>query len=704
MGQDGLAHLTLAIENVHCANCIGKIERTLANDPAIRTARVNLSTKRLTLAWTGDATEADRLAGIVATIGYPVRPFAEQQKTDEQERFLLLCLAVAGFAAGNIMLLSFALWMTDSTEMGMAMRSFMHWISAAIAIPTVLFAGRPFFGSALSVLKKGHTNMDVPISVGIILTTGISIFETLQHGEHAYFDSVVMLIFFLLIGRYLDYRARQKARTAASDLLQMMAGTSIVLEEGKARAIAIRDIRPDMTLQIAMGERIPVDGVILQGSSTLDTSLITGETLPVAASVGTQVYSGMLNMNAPVLMKASKLADDSLLGEVVRLMEKAEQNQSAYVRLADRAARLYTPVVHALAALTFAGWLLAGMSWQPALLIAATVLIITCPCALGLAVPVVQVVATGELMKRGVMVKSGDALERLALIDTLLLDKTGTLTLGQPDLTGGTYTEADLKLAASMATHSRHPLSRAICRAYAGELLPLAVQEHAGAGLSAAHEGCNIRLGSRAWCSLSAEQTDDALELWLAKEGAAPVRFTFADQLRTDAAETLAALRKSGLQLELLSGDRQGVVASIAKQLGLEAASGELKPAEKYARLEALRAQGRRIGMIGDGLNDAPTLAHADVSISPASALDVVQNTADIVFLGSQLAPVHTTLCAARKAQRLVKQNFTLAVLYNMIAIPAAMAGLVTPAIAALAMSGSSLLVIGNALRLKRKL
>ncbi len=704
--SDGLQHLTLAVDNVSCANCIKKIERTLAADPVVKAARVNLSTKRLTLAWQGEAAYADVLARQVQELGYPVVPFA-QSKPDESDKFLLMCMAVAGFSAGNIMLLSFALWMTDNASMGEGMRAFMHWMSALIAIPTVLFSGRPFFRSALAVLRKGHTNMDVPISVGIILTTGISIHETLIRGEHAYFDSVVMLIFFLLVGRYLDHRARQRARVAASELMQMMAGSATIIEaDGTYRVLAIRDLAPGMTLQVAMGERIAADGLVTRGKGHVDCSLITGETIPQTVSSGTQVFSGMLNMDAPLEVQVSRPADNSLLGEIVRLMEKAEQSQSAYVRLADRAARLYTPVVHLLALLTFLGWITVGaLAWQPALLIAATVLIITCPCALGLAVPVVQVVASGELMKRGVMLKSGDALERLAAIDTLLLDKTGTLTLGQPDLTGGTYTPADLQLAASMASQSRHPLSQAVVRAarQAGLALdPLEVSEHPGEGLASSSNGRSLRLGRRSWCHVTAESQDEQTELWLAKEGAAPVRFVFADQLRVDAKEVVAELQKAGLSLELLSGDRSGVTAAIAGQLGIAKAVGELKPADKYSRVEELRKQGHKIGMVGDGLNDAPTLAYADISLSPASALDMVQNTADLVFMGTRLLSVLTALQMARRAKVAVMQNFVMSVLYNIIAIPVAMAGYVTPAVAALAMSGSSIIVIVNALRLKR--
>lgn len=695
----GLQHLMLAVEGIHCHNCIGRIERTLAADSTVREARLNFSTRRLSLIWQGAREQADGFAQQIESLGYKVQAFEPKKAASAQhdeEKHLLLCTAVAGFASGNIMLLSFALWSTTGAEMGEGMRALMHWIGAMIAIPTALFSGRPFFKSALNALRHGRTNMDVPISVGVVLTLGISIFQTLRLADHAYFDAVVMLLFFLLIGRYLDHRARAHARAAATDLLALMSGTATVLQEGKPVAMPIGELRPGMLVQLALGERVPADGVLKSGPTSLDASVLTGETLPQTAQMGQLVPSGLLNVGAPVLLEVSKPAEDSLLADIVRLMEKAEQGQARYVRLADRAARLYTPVVHTLAALAFVYWYVwAGLAGPEALMIAATVLIITCPCALGLVVPVVQVLATGLLLRRGVMVKAGDAFERLAAIDTLLLDKTGTLTRGQPELVG-TPDAALLRKAASLAVHSRHPLAQALVRAYTGPHDDPQVTEHPGEGLSTA----NQKLGSRSFVSASGDG-DSQLELWFAEGAAAPIRFTFADQLRSDAADALARLSALGLKLQLLSGDRPEVVAEIAKGLPLEQAEGALKPADKLARLQQLQAGGRKVGMMGDGLNDAPVLAAADVSLAPSSALEIAQNAADIVFTGEKLGPVVFALRVARFSQRLVKENFALAILYNAVAIPYAFMGHVTPLGAAIAMSLSSIIVIANSFRLK---
>lgn len=701
--------LYLSVEGVHCAGCIHKIESALLKFPEVAQARLNFSTKRLHLAWNGAEDMADRFTRTVSDLGYRVTPFdpdAAMRRDDGHTRFLLLCLGVAGFAAGNIMLMSFALWTTSTATMGPAMRDFLHLVSALIAVPTVVFSGRPFFLSAWKALSSRRTNMDVPISVGLILTTGMSCFELLNHGEHVYFDSVVMLTFFLLIGRYLDDLARSSARRAAGDLIAMMAGAASVVENGKIKSVLIRELREGMTASVAMGERIPADGVVESGASEIDCSLVTGETLPQPVGPGDPVYGGTVNMAAPLLVKIRRQAEDSLLGEIIRLMEKAEQGQARYVRIADRAAKLYTPVVHALALLAFLGWIfIGGLAWQPALMIAVTVLIITCPCALALAVPVVQVLAVSRLMRRGIMVKGGDVLERLAGVDTVIFDKTGTLTLGHPALVNGAeIAPQDIQLAASLAARSRHPLSRALTQAYKGDLLDIDVREIPGAGLEAVVQGRRVRLGSRDWCGLADDGAlRDTLEIVLAKEGAEPILFFFRDQPRSDAADVVHELEGRGIKVMLLSGDCSGIVENIARDLGIAQRQGQMTPDGKYKILEDLHAAGHRVLMVGDGLNDAPVLAGADVSMSPSTAIGMAQNAAQIVFTGEALAPVITAIDTARFSQKLVRQNFIMTILYNLIAVPVAVAGFVTPLVAAVAMSLSSLCVTLNAFRLRRR-
>ena len=699
--------LSLLVKGIHCASCIQLIENALHNQKEVIFARVNMSTERLTITWKGKKERADALATIVKKLGYQVKicdATNHHEGSSPQESFLLRCIAISGFSMGNLMMISIALWSSDMKTMGMATQDFFHLISAIIALPTILYAGSPFFYSAWSVLKERHTNMDVPISLAVILASSMSVIEALNHGEHVYFDSAIMLLFFLLIGRYLDIRAKGKARKSAQDLLSMLHGTATILDNNNntSSVIPIRSLREGMIVFVAVGENIPADGVVSQGATELDMSLITGETLPHPVKKGDKVFAGTTNLATPIQLTVSKASDSSLLSDIVKLMEKAEQNQSHYVRLADKAAKLYTPIVHTLGLLTFLGWwLIMKQPWQPSLLHAITVLIITCPCALGLAVPVVQVLASSRLMQKAILLKSGDALEKLSTIDTVVFDKTGTLTIGKPSLQQGHHTQKELQLAASLASHSKHPLSKALYHTYDDKLLNIQhIEEIAGKGIQATIDGKIVKLGNKEWCGDTSEDNSPALELWLAQEEKKPIKFTFSDSLRSDAKQVIEKFQHANIQTILLSGDRKEAVTHIAHTLGIQQQHAKFSPTEKCHFLETLKKHGSHILMVGDGLNDAPSLATADISISPSTAMDITQNTADIVFQGEKLSPIIHAWETAKNANRLVKQNFTLAVLYNLIAIPLAVTGHVTPLIAAIAMSSSSLIVICNSFRL----
>jgi len=717
----GVSRVDLVVEGLHCAACVWLIETVLSRQPGVVSARVNMTTRRLALAWRPGETGAEALVGVVARLGYRLVPFDAGRIDGERKRRegeLVRAMAVAGFAAGNVMLLSVSVWAGASQGMGPATRDLLHWISALVAMPAIAYAGRPFFRSALSVLRMGRTNMDVPISIGVLLATAMSLYQTARGAEHAYFDSAIGLLFFLLVGRYLDLLARGRARSAAEHLLALGGAAVTVIEPGGGRRLlAPSRVEPGMTVLVAAGERVGCDGSIAGGTSEIDTSLIDGESLPKPAGPGTQVFAGTLNLSAPVTVTVAAVGDRTLLAEIARLIEAAEQQRGRYVALADRVARLYAPVVHSLALITFLGWwLAAGAAWQEALLIAIAVLIITCPCALALAVPVVQVIASGRLLRRGILVKSGTALERLAGADTVVFDKTGTLTRGRPRLVRPAGEPPDreaLALAASLAAASRHPLARALVRAAEAEGVVVTpagdVREIPGAGLERATPEGGVRLGSRAFAVPRGRDTAAAVEgdapgpeLWLSRPGALPVRFAFADELREDAGQVVAALRGRGFAVELLSGDRAPVAAAVAAEAGIEAWRAGCAPADKVRRLQELAGGGSRVLMVGDGLNDAPALAAAGVSLSPATAVDVSQTAADLVFQGDRLEPVLEALGVARRARSLVRENLALALLYNVTTIPLAMAGLVTPLIAAVAMSTSSLVVIVNALRLNR--
>lgn len=703
--ESGANLLHLMVEGIHCGACVRRIERRLAALGGLELARVNFTTRRLTLRWQGAPARANRLARAVTELGYGVVPFdPERLKAldSRSETELLRCLAVAGFAASNVMLLAVSVWAGHAYAMGEATRTLFHWFEALIALPAIAYSGRPFFRSALQALRAGHTNMDVPISVAVLLTPAMSLFETVRGGDHAYFDSAVTLLFFLLVGRYLDQRARSTARSAAERLLALGAtAVTLVLPDGRTRSVRPEQLEAGQEILVAAGERVGVDGAVLEGHSEIDTSLITGETVPQRAAPGGRVFAGTLNLAAPLRLQVRAVGDGTLLAEIVRLLELAEQRRSRFVALADRVARAYAPVVHGLAFLTFLGWtLLVGAPWQTALLYAIAVLIITCPCALGLAVPAVQVLASGRLLQGGILLKSATALERFARADTVVFDKTGTLTSGRLKLDRGTGDTEALAAAAGMAKTSRHPLARALAAAAPSAAALDGVEEVPGHGLRWRSIDGEWRLGRRDWAAAIAEDEAIGAELWFARPGRAPARFGFVDELREDASAVVAELQRRGYGVALLSGDRETTVRALARELGIADWEAGCLPADKTARLEALARAGRKVLMMGDGLNDAPALAAAHVSLSPSTAVDIAQTTADAVFQGQRLAPVLEVIDVAQRAERLVRQNIALSFGYNVFTVPLAVLGFVTPLVAAIAMSTSSIVVVLNSLRL----
>jgi Cu2+-exporting ATPase len=697
---------TLAVENMHCGGCIRSVERALTGLPDVVSARANLSQRRVSIETRHPAATEEPYVAALASAGFKAAPLADVRpdaaKVDDAD--LIRRLGVAGFAAANIMLMSVAVWSGQAQDMPASLITLFHWLSAMIAIPAVAYAGRPFFVSAKGALSAGRLNMDVPISLGVLLATGMSLYQTARGLDHVYFDAAVTLLFFLLIGRALDQRMRSRATAAAQNLLgARVAAATLINADGTAERIATRAIEPGMRILVAAGERIPVDAHLRAGESEIDESLITGESRPRHVRGDDRLYAGTINLSGAIEVEAAAREDGSLIAEIARLMATAEQGRSRYVRLADRAAALYAPAVHVLGLATFLTWMARGNGWEPALEAAIAVLIITCPCALALAVPVTQVVAAGRLFRKGILVKAADGLERLAAIDTVVLDKTGTLTLGEPRLSAAeTIPDDRLELAASLAVASRHPYARAIVRAAEQRGLRIApaadVTESAGAGLTAVVTGREVRLGSARHCGLEAGEGDSAT-LWLRDGDRAPLAFPLADPLRRDAHAVIEALKAQGLAVEVLSGDRAEPVAEAARAVGIATWRAGVRPDEKIARIEALKREGRHPLMVGDGLNDAPALAAGHASLSPSTAADISQTTADAIFQGEALSPVLETLAVARATQRRSIENFAIAIGYNVFFVPLAMLGLLTPLIAAIAMSASSIVVTANALR-----
>jgi Cu2+-exporting ATPase len=695
-------NIVLSLPSIHCAACISGVEGVLGATEGVKGARVNLTLKRAQVEAGSDIT-ADDLVEVLESAGYEAHELdttaLRATETDKAGRDLLMRLAVSGFAMMNVMLLSVAVW---SGAEGPT-RDMFHWISAAIALPTIGFSAQPFFRHAWTALRAGRLNMDVPISLAILLAVATSLWETSLSGEHAYFDAAITLTFFLLAGRYLDHRTRSAARSAAEELAALeVPRVSRITDDGEEQiamsALAVGDL-----IRVRPGGRMPVDGEIVDGQSELDRSLLTGETRPIYAGPGATISAGEVNLTGPLTIRASAVGRDTSLHRMADLVAIAESGRSRYTSLADKAAKLYAPGVHILSALAFLGWYFYTFDLRTALNIAAAVLIITCPCALGLAVPAVTTAASGRLFRKGLLIKDATALERMAQVDTVVFDKTGTLTAGAPEVTNlGDHSRQNLGITLALAEGSSHPLSQSLAKAISAAGVPAAkvteITEVPGHGTEGRWKGRTVRLGRAIWVGGGDSHETCA---WLRVGDTVADPFRFADQIRDGAEGLVSKLQADGFDVVLMSGDTTPAVEAFAARLGISRWIAEALPQDKAAKVADLTEQGRKVLMVGDGLNDTAALAGAHASISPASALDAARVASDVVLLGNSLEPISDALSTSRKAIRRIRQNFSIATWYNIIAVPLAVAGLCSPLIAALAMSSSSITVSLNALRLR---
>ena len=695
--EQGVQQLQFMVEGVHCAACMARIEGAMNHVDGVEQARLNLSTKRLTLTWKGPLTIAENAVSAANKAGYgltPYDPVILERKADADERFLLKCVAVAGFASMNVMLLSVSLWAGAGGET----RMFFQWISALIVLPALTYAGRPYFYAAYNGITHKRLGMDVPISVALILTSAISLYDTVVGAGETYFESAIMLLFFLLIGRYLEARVKGRSRNAAEHLLGLQhTFVAVQGEDGKVMLTQSAEVPLGSIVLWRQGERLGVDGILESESASADTSVLTGESLPRSVRKHEAVQAGLVNRGASVTVKTTAVGQGTVLAELARLVDNATTVKNAYTRLADRISRSYAPLVHTLALATFTVCMLVGIDGHESVLRAAAVLIVTCPCALALAVPTVQVALMGRMLRSGIILKSGEALEKLATITHVILDKTGTLTLGKPRLMGG-GSEAQRKLAARMAIHSQHPLSVAL--AHHGEVVtPLPdVEEIAGKGLKAVYKGETLLLGSAKLCGVKEpKDMPDVPRVWFAQGSKTPVMFTFDDPLRADAVAAVEALRRLEINVQVLSGDRTETVETVAANVGIHGFEGEATPQRKQEVLAKMARQGCVTMMVGDGLNDAPSLALAPVGVSFGQASDLAKLSADVILQRENLMALPLLVKLAQKAKRAVWQNVSISLAYNMVTIPLAMMGYITPMYAALAMSASSLMVVTNA-------
>ncbi|WP_064682823.1 heavy metal translocating P-type ATPase [Rhizobium bangladeshense] len=703
--RDGVRQITLSVPEMHCASCIRAIENALAAVDGVEAARANLSLRTVVVNWKGDRGAPPDLTGALSAVGYSSHlPTTDMGEEDRVHSHLLRALAVAGFCSMNIMLLSVSVW--AGADAGT--RQAFHLLSAALALPAVVYSGSAFYASAWRALVHGRMNMDVPISAGVLLSFGLSLYDAIGNAAQAYFEASTSLLFVVLGGRMLDHMMRRRAKSAVAGLARIMPqGANLVEADGSVGYVPLKEVHPGSRLLVAVGSRVPTDGIVVEGRSEVDSSLVSGESAWQTIDLGSRVRAGAINQGAPFVLTASVAPADSLLSEMTRMLAATENSRSTYRRLADRAAALYAPVVHSLSLLALIGWFYGTGDIHRALTIAIAVLVITCPCALGIAVPMVQVVLARRLFDRGVMATDGSAFERLAGIDTVVFDKTGTLTTGQPSLLNlDEISEEHLAIAGSMARLSRHPISMALSAAHSnsgpGLIAFDETRELAGYGLEATIGADIYRLGKAEWAAGAGFTSGDGEPppISLSRNGQALATFTFGETLRPGAADLVKSLQAKRIGVRILSGDSEPAVARIAHFLNIEGFSAGLLPGEKVTAIADLQVRGHKVLMVGDGINDAAALRAAHVSMAPSTASDVGRSAADFVFLGDSLSVVDESLEAVNKAMGLVRQNFALAVIYNIVSLPLALAGFVTPLIATVAMSSSSILVVANALRL----
>lgn len=717
--SDNSYEIFVNIQGIHCGACIWLIETILKKDPNIISSRINLTQKTLFLKWRNKLDNFYQIIDKITKIGYKILPIDKEiiaQNQNQEDKSLLLSLAIAGFGAGNLMLLSFGLWFSSHYDMGFYTRNLLHFFSAIIAIPVIIYAGRPFFRSAIKSIKAGYPNMDLVISVAIILTTIASLIKTFKGDWHIYFDSAVMLIFFLLIGKYLEQKIRRKAFNIANEFMMLNSNYGRVLINNKIQTLPTSQLKKDMILIIASGEKISADGIIIEGESEIDNSLINGESKPKLAKINDNVYAGTINLGSPIKVLITKNQSDSILSQIIKLTQKIDNNKNKYIKISDKLAKLYIPISHLLAFATFIIWYCHKNNLDQAFNNAIAVLIITCPCALALAIPIVQTILTSKMLKKGIIIKSGNIIEQLPKIDTIIFDKTGTLTQGKPvlqdifeiknnKLVNLSKQKKDklLKIAASLCQNSRHPIAQSILNEYKGNFYNIKTTEIKGQGLKAKLKNDQIFLGKAEFCKINDKLYQDLdkkgnLNSYLRYQNS-QLLFIFDDQLKDDAKKIIKILQKNK-KVILLSGDNEENVKKISKSLKINRFYYDHDPVKKADFLKTLPKDEKFI-MVGDGINDALSLQMADISISFNNASDIAQSISDIIIQGDKLNPISQIISSSTKSVKIMKQNLSLSLLYNIIAVPFAMAGFIIPLFAALAMSSSSIIVTLNSLRTK---
>ncbi|AOV18664.1 cation transporter [Acidihalobacter aeolianus] len=707
---------SLVIEGIVCAACAWLSERHVRELPGVREFIVNYTTHRARLRWDAQQIKLSEILAAIEAIGYRAYPFdpERQERVQRNERAQMLKrIAVAGAGMMQVMMVAVGLYAGDHGGMGADTRSLLRWVSFAFATPVVLYAARPFFGAAGRDLRRRTLGMDVPVALAVAGAYAASVWATLSGTGEVYFDSITMFVFFLLVGRFLEMLARHRTGEQVEALVHQRPTVARRVEAAGECVVAALELVPGDRVRVRPGETIPADGVIEDGGSSVDESLLTGEPLPRRRGRGQRVVGGSINVESPLTVRVDAVGEDSVLASVIRLLDRAQAEKPRAAATADRVASWFVGGVLLTALAVYAFWYWYDPS--RAFWVTLAVLVVTCPCALSLATPAAITAATGALGRLGLLATRGHALETLAQTRDMVFDKTGTLTYGRPELVSvspapGLDAEQCLRWAAALERESGHPVAQAFVACV--ETPPPADELHAepGSGIAGRVDGRRLRIGRPAWVVPAGRpavpgdvelRSEEDTVVWLGDESVVLAEFRLRDRLRPDVATAIDELRALGMRLRILSGDAPAAVAATGRAAGIEDAVGGLSPQGKLEAVRQLQHEGRVVSMVGDGVNDAPVLAGADVSVAMSGGTSLAQASADVVLLSDRLARLPQAIRVARRCRRIVRQNLAWAVAYNLIAVPLAATGWLTPWMAAIGMSASSLIVVMNALRLR---
>lgn len=712
--ENEIKQASLILEGIVCAACVWLNERHISALPGVVDFHVNYSTHRARLRWDDSQIQLSDILQAIASIGYIAHPYdtGRQEAVYKKERSnALRRLAVAGLGATQVMMLAVALYAGDYSGMDADLENFMRWVSLFIATPVVFYSARSFFSSAWRDLKVRQLGMDVPVSLAIGLAYSASCWATISRSGEVYFDSVTMFTFFLLAGRFLEMGARQKAGQAAEELVKLLPAMATRITDDGDETVSVTELVAGDKVRIKPGDSIPADGVIIQGRSSIDESLLTGESIPLAKTISEKVIGGTVNIESPLVVEVEKVGADTVLAAIQRLLDRAQVEKPSIAKMADRVAAWFVGFLIVLVTAVGLWW------WQhdpeQAFWIVISLLVVTCPCALSLATPVAMTAATGTLTRLGVLTTRGHALETLAKVTHVVLDKTGTITQGRLALesvnTFADLTEQQcLSIAAALELGSEHPVAKVFLHNLSNlnSEVAEAIEAIPGQGVTGMINGMQYRLGCASYVGNMVDgsliKSEHSTEIFLADNEKLLAVFFLSDVLREHAAELVKDLKSLGKKVWLVSGDNEAAVSYIAGQVGIDTMRHSMKPEDKLAVIHELQRQGEIVAMIGDGVNDAPVLAAAQVSIAMGGGTQLAHASADMVLLSEHLPHLVDAIKMAQRSVKVVRQNLTWALMYNLLALPLASMGYVAPWMAAIGMSASSLIVVLNALRLNK--